>query len=51
MIYDNLGDKDYGYDYSYKFNPIIFKQIQKAGYRLGNFLNELMKEIDIKDLK
>lgn len=51
LIYENLGDKDYGYDYSYMFNPIIFKQIQKAGYRLGNFLNELMKEIDIKDLK
>lgn len=51
MIYDNLGDKDYGYDYSYMFNPVVFKQIQKAGYRLGNFLNEVMKELSIDDLK
>ena len=45
MIYDNLGDKNYSYDYYYKFSPIVFKQIQKAGYRLGNLLNQLMKEI------
>lgn len=43
IVYDNLGDKDYSYEYYYKFSPIIYKQIQKAGYRLGNLLNQLMK--------
>ncbi|MFV0592689.1 MAG: S1/P1 nuclease [Draconibacterium sp.] len=45
LIYDNLGDKNYSYAYYYNFSPIIFKQIQKAGYRLANVLNELMKEV------
>jgi len=43
LIYDNLGDKNYGYEYYYKFSPIIYEQIQKAGFRLGHLLNELMK--------
>ena len=51
MIYDNLGDKDYSYDYYHKFYPVVLKQIQKGGYRLGNYLNELMKELSLKDLK
>ncbi|MCK3682899.1 S1/P1 nuclease [Maribellus sp. YY47] len=45
MIYDNLGDKNYGYPYYYQFSPVVFKQIQKAGYRLGNVLNKIMKDI------
>jgi hypothetical protein len=45
LIYDNLGDKKYGYAYYYQFGPVMMKQIQSAGYRLGNFLNRLMKEI------
>jgi len=44
-IYDNLGDMNYGYAYYYQFSPVFLKQIQKAGFRLGNFLNQLMKEI------
>jgi len=43
LIYDNLGDKDYGYEYYNKFSPIFYEQIQKAGFRLGQLLNELMK--------
>ncbi len=43
IIYDNLGDKDYGYAYYYEFSPIFLTQIQKAGFRLGHLLNELMK--------
>lgn len=43
IIYDNLGDKNYGYEYYYRFSPIIYQQIQKAGFRLGHLLNELMK--------
>lgn len=51
IIYDNLGDKNYGYEYYHMFNPMVMKQIQKAGYRLGATLNELMKGISVKDLK
>lgn len=51
MIYNNLGSRDFGYEYSYIFTPVVFNQIQKAGYRLGNLLNELMKDLKIKDLK
>lgn len=51
MIYDNLGDKNFGYDYYHQFFHVILKQIQKSGYRLGNYLNELMKDLSIKDLK
>lgn len=51
LIYDNLGDKDYGYAYNYKFSPLVMQQIQKAGYRLGFFLNDLMSEVKLKDLK
>lgn len=43
IIYDNLGDKDYGYAYYFEFSPIFMLQIQKAGFRLGHLLNELMK--------
>jgi len=45
LIYDNLGDKNYGYAYYYQFSPVFMKQIQKAGFRLGDFLNKLMKEM------
>lgn len=45
MIYNNLGDKKYSYAYYYQFSPIFLEQIQKAGFRLGNFLNQLMKDV------
>ncbi len=44
-IYEGLGDKNYRYEYYYEFSPLLFRQIRTAGYRLGNFLNVLMKEI------
>ncbi len=44
-IYDNLGDKNYGYEYRYTYLPLVYQQIQKAGYRLGFVLNELMKDV------
>lgn len=44
-IYENLGDKKYSYEYRYKYMPVVYQQIQKAGFRLGNLLNELLKEI------
>ena len=43
MIYENLDDKNFSYEYYYRFSPIVFQQIQKAGYRLGNLLNMLMR--------
>lgn len=51
MIYDNLGDKSYGYDYYHQFSPILMAQIRKAGYHLGNMLNDIMKDINLRDLK
>ncbi len=45
LIYDNLGDQNYGYAYYYQFSPVFTKQIQRAGFRLGHFLNQLMKDI------
>ncbi len=50
IIYDNLGDKSYGYDYYHQFSPILMEQIRKAGYHLGNMLNSIMKDLSIKDL-
>jgi len=51
IIYDNLGDKDYSYAYYHQFYPVTKQQIQKAGYRLAAMLNEVMKEIRMRDLK
>ena len=45
LIYNNLGDRNYSYAYYYQFSPVFLKQIQKAGFRLGNLLNQLMKEM------
>ncbi len=42
-IYENLGDKKYSYEYRYQYMPVVYQQIRKAGYRLGDLLNELMK--------
>ncbi len=41
-IYDNLGDKKFSYAYRYQYMPLVYQQIQKAGYRLGNLLNEVL---------
>ena len=41
-IYDNLGDKQFSYEYYYQFSPVVLKQIQKAGYRLGFLLNKML---------
>nr|WP_321408731.1 S1/P1 nuclease [uncultured Carboxylicivirga sp.] len=41
-IYDNLGDKKYSYVYNHKYSPVVYKQIQKAGYRLALLLNDLL---------
>ena len=51
MIYENLGDKSYGYDYYHQFSPIMMEQIRKAGYHLGNLLNALMKDLKLSDLE
>lgn len=42
LIYYNLGNKEFSYEYYYQFSPVVLQQIQKAGYRLGNLLNELL---------
>ncbi|WP_163711958.1 S1/P1 nuclease [Mangrovibacterium lignilyticum] len=42
-IYNHLGIKSYSYAYYYQFFPVVLEQIQKAGYRLGDLLNELMQ--------
>ncbi|RKD90115.1 S1/P1 nuclease [Mangrovibacterium diazotrophicum] len=41
-IYDNLGNKHFSYEYYYMFSPVVLKQIQKAGYRLGYVLNKIL---------
>jgi len=51
MIYDNLGDKNYGYDYYHQFSPVLMEQIRKAGYHLGNMLNSVMNDLKMSDLK
>ncbi|WP_167615183.1 S1/P1 nuclease [Maribellus sediminis] len=51
LIYDNLGDRNYGYDYFHQFEPLVMQQINVAGYRLGNFLNDVMKDLKLSDLK
>jgi hypothetical protein len=51
LIYDNLGDREYSYDYFHKFSPLVMQQIQKAGYRLAYMLNDLMQDVKLKDLK
>jgi len=47
LIYDNLGDKQFSYEYYYQFSPVVLKQIQKAGYRLGFLLNKILAEQEI----
>ncbi|MBS2098927.1 S1/P1 nuclease [Carboxylicivirga linearis] len=42
-IYENLGDKNYSYVYNYQYSPVVYQQIQKAGYRLALFLNKLLE--------
>ncbi len=51
LIYDNLGDKDYSYEYLYQFSPLVYQQIQKAGYRLAYFLEDVLKDVKLRDLK
>lgn len=51
LIYDNLGDRNYSYEYLYQFSPLVLQQIQKAGYRLANFLDDVMKDLKVKDLQ
>ena len=51
LIYDNLGDRNYGYDYFHQFEPLVMQQINVAGYRLGNFLNEVLKDVKLSELK
>lgn len=51
LIYDHLGDRNYGYDYFHQFEPLVMQQINVAGYRLGNFLNDVLKDIKLSDLK
>nr|WP_321451098.1 S1/P1 nuclease [uncultured Carboxylicivirga sp.] len=41
-VYDNLGDKTFKYQYNYRYSPVVYKQIQKAGYRLAILLNDLL---------
>lgn len=43
LIYENIGNKDYGYAYYNEYIPIVYKQIQRAGYRLANLLNLLLR--------
>lgn len=43
LIYNNLDNKEFRYEYYYQFNPVVLQQIQKAGFRLGNVLNELLR--------
>lgn len=43
LIYDNLGNNSYSYEYYYQFSPVVLNQIQKAGYRLGYLLNDLLQ--------
>lgn len=33
--------KKLGYSYSYKYNPILFEQLKKGGFRLAKILNEV----------
>lgn len=35
-----VGDK-LGYSYSYKYNPVLFEQLKKGGFRLAKVLNEI----------
>ena len=42
-VYENLGDKNYSYVYNYQYGPVVYQQIQKAGYRLALFLTRLLE--------
>jgi len=42
-IYENLGDKNYSYVYNYQYSPVVYQQIQKAGYRLALFLTKVLE--------
>ncbi|MBS2211992.1 S1/P1 nuclease [Carboxylicivirga mesophila] len=42
VIYNNLGDKNYSFRYNHQFSPVVYEQIQKAGYRLALLLNKLL---------
>jgi len=43
LIYANLDSKEYEYAYYSQFVPVVYLQIQRAGYRLANLLNLLLR--------
>lgn len=43
LIYQNIGDKNYEYAYYTNAIDIVYKQIQRAGFRLANLLNLLFR--------
>jgi hypothetical protein len=51
LIYDNLGDRNYSFGYFYQFSPVVVQQIQKAGYRLAYFLEDVMADLKVRDLR
>ncbi len=43
LIYANLDNKEYEYAYYSQFIPVVYLQIQRAGFRLANLLNLLLR--------
>ena len=41
QIYE-LGDRDYGYDYIYRYVPVVRQRLLQAGVRLAGVLNRLL---------